>query len=139
MSVRGRVRGPWGNGTIPGFTVAASIENGSFRYPDLPLPARDIGLALTLNNPGGDIDSTALNVSRFHAVLGSDPIDGSLMLRTPKSDPDVALRVAGRLDLANLPEDREAGKSAAAWLVWSWPMRPCARACPTSIASSTIA
>ncbi|MGH7469689.1 MAG: AsmA-like C-terminal region-containing protein [Longimicrobiales bacterium] len=104
MSVRGRLRGPWGNGAIPGFTIAVNIENGSFRYPDLPLPARDIGLALTLNNPGGDIDSTALNISRFHAVLGSDPIDGSLSLRTPKSDPDVALRVAGRLDLSNLPK-----------------------------------
>ncbi|MEX2282222.1 MAG: AsmA-like C-terminal region-containing protein [Gemmatimonadota bacterium] len=104
MSLRGRVRGPWGNGVTPGFTIAATIDNGSFRYPDLPLPARDIALRLTLNNPGGDIDSTVLNISRFHAVLGSDPIDGSLLLRTPKSDPDVALRVAGRIDLANLPK-----------------------------------
>jgi uncharacterized protein involved in outer membrane biogenesis len=104
MSVRGRVRGPWGDGSIPGFTVAANVENGSFRYPDLPLPARDIFLRLTLNNPGGDIDSTVLNIGRFHTVLGSDPIDGSLLVRTPRSDPDVALRVAGRLDLANLPK-----------------------------------
>ena len=104
MSFRGRVRGAWGSGTIPGFTIAATIDNGSFRYPDLPLPARDIGLRLTLNNPGGDSDSTVLNVSRFHAVLGSDAIDGSLQLRTPKSDPDVALRLAGRVDLANLPK-----------------------------------
>ncbi|HSL72518.1 MAG TPA: AsmA-like C-terminal region-containing protein [Longimicrobiales bacterium] len=104
MSVRGRVRGTWGNGAIPGFTIAANIENGSFRYPDLPLPARDIFLRLMLNHPGGDIDSTVLNISRFHAVLGSDPIDGLFMLRTPKSDPDVGLRVAGRLDLSNLPK-----------------------------------
>ena len=104
MSLRGRVRGPWGNGAIPGFTIAATIDNGSFRYPDLPLSARDIALRLTLNNPGGDVDSTVLNVSRFHAVLGSDAIDGSLLLKTPKSDPDIALRVAGRVDLANLPK-----------------------------------
>jgi hypothetical protein len=104
MSVLGRVRGSWGKGAMPGFTVAANIENGSFRYPDLPLPARDIFLRLTLNNPGGDVDSTVLNVSRLHAVLGNDPIDGSLMLRSPKSDPDIAFRLAGRLDLSNLPK-----------------------------------
>ena len=103
MSLKGRVQGNWGAGAMPGFTVAANIDNASFRYPDLPLPARDISLRLTLNNPGGDMDSTVLSVSRFHVVLGSDPIDGSLTLRTPKSDPDVALRLAGRIDLANVP------------------------------------
>src|SRR6185369_4301527 len=32
MSLKGRVRGPFGNGSIPGFTVAARIDNASFRY-----------------------------------------------------------------------------------------------------------
>jgi hypothetical protein len=103
MSLKGNVRGRWGEHAFPSFALAANVENGMFRYPDLPLPARDIFFRLALTNPGGDADSTVLNIERFHVVLGSDPIDGSLVMRTPVSDPDVGLRLAGRLDLANVP------------------------------------
>ncbi|HEY0674406.1 MAG TPA: AsmA-like C-terminal region-containing protein [Longimicrobiales bacterium] len=103
MSVQGGVRGRLGKESFPAFVLRAVVENGSFRYPDLPLPARDIFFRLTMSNPGGDVDRTVVNVERFHVVLGSDPIDGSLLMRTPRTDPDVALRVAGRLDLANVP------------------------------------
>jgi hypothetical protein len=103
MSVQGRVRGRYGKSAFPAFAVQAMVENGSFRYPDLPLPARDINLRARLTNAGGSVDNTVLNVERFRVVLGSDPIEGSLVMRTPMSDPAVALRVAGRLDLANVP------------------------------------
>jgi hypothetical protein len=103
MSVQGRVRGRWGEHAFPSFALKADVENGMFRYPDLPMPARDIFFRLALTNPGGHADSTVLNIDRFHVVLGSDPIDGSLVMRTPVSDPDVGLRVAGRVDLANVP------------------------------------
>ena len=103
MSVRGQVKGSYGKSAFPAFAVQAVVENGAFRYPDLPLPARDISLRLTLNNAGGDVDRTVLNVERFHVMLGSDAVDGALTVRTPVSDPDVALRVNGRVDLANVP------------------------------------
>ncbi|HET9440756.1 MAG TPA: AsmA-like C-terminal region-containing protein, partial [Longimicrobiales bacterium] len=103
MSVQGGVRGRLGKESFPAFALRAVVENGSFRYPDLPLPARDIFFRLTMSNPGGDVDRTVVHVERFHVVLGNDPIDGSLLVRTPRTDPDVALRVAGRLDLANVP------------------------------------
>jgi hypothetical protein len=35
-------------------------------------------------------------------VVGDDPVTGSFVMRTPISDPDVDLRVAGRLDLADV-------------------------------------
>ena len=103
MAVEGRVRGALGKHSFPAFAVRAHVQNGSFRYPDLPLPARDIQFQLRLTNPGGSADSTVVNVERLHVVLGNDPIDGSLVIRTPISDPLVALRLTGRLDLANIP------------------------------------
>jgi hypothetical protein len=103
MSVDGRVRGRYGKSAFPAFVVQTIVANGSFQYPDLPLAARDINLRARLTNAGGTVDNTVLNVERFHMVLGRDRIDGSLVLRTPVSDPAVALRVAGRLDLANVP------------------------------------
>jgi hypothetical protein len=78
------------------------VENGTFRYPDLPLPARDIALDLAITNPGGDADSTTVNLRRLHVVLGSNPVTAKMVLRTPISDPDVDAQVAGRVDLGDL-------------------------------------
>lgn len=102
MALSGRVRGRWGGDAVPGFDLEASIRDGSFRYPDLPLPARDLALELRASSPGGDLDRTVVRLDTLHAVIGDDPVDASLTLRTPISDPDVDLRVAGTLDLAAL-------------------------------------
>jgi hypothetical protein len=102
MAVSGWVRGDYGPDAFPAFALDARVQDGTVRYPDLPLPARDVALDLSLTNPGGDVDRTILDVGRFHVVLGDDPIDGSFRMATPVSDPDLEAAVTGRLDLANL-------------------------------------
>ena len=102
LTLSGQVKGDYGDKAFPSFSVNANVANGAFQYPDLPLPARDIALDLKLRNPGGDVDSTMVRLDRFHAAIGGQPIDGTLALRTPISDPDVDLRLTGKLDLANL-------------------------------------
>ena len=102
MSVSGRVRGAYGPHAFPALAVRARVENGAFRYPDLPLPAGDIFADVAIDNPGGDVDSTVVNLKRFHAVIGRQPLDAAFVMRTPVSDPDVDLRVTGTLNLADL-------------------------------------
>lgn len=102
MRVEGFVRGTYGPGAFPAFTLNATVEGGRFRYPDLPLPAREIGAVLAITNPGGDADSTVVTLERFHMVIGSDPIDASFTLRTPVSDPLLDLRAHGTVRLADL-------------------------------------
>jgi hypothetical protein len=82
--------------------VNAKVSNAAFQYPDLPLPARDIALELAIRNPGGNVDSTIVQVDRFHAMIGREPIDGAMVLRTPISDPDFGLRLTGKVDLADV-------------------------------------
>ena len=101
-ALNGSVRGVLSRASFPAFALDATVADAMFRYPDLPLPARDIALHLSLTNPGGSADASVLDIDRFHIVLGDDPVDGSLVLRTPLSDPDVDVRVAGTLDLADL-------------------------------------
>jgi len=102
MSVSGRVRGNYGPSVFPAFALKAAVVNGAFRYPDLPLPARDIALDLAVDNPGGSIDSTVVSLNRFHVALGQRPFDARLVLRTPVSDPDIDLALNGSLDLADV-------------------------------------
>ena len=101
FSVQGHIRGDWGDQAFPSFSLNAEVADGMFRYPDLPLPAREVSLHLTIDNPGGDVDSTVVR-ERFHLRLGDEPIDAALTLHTPVSDPDVDVSVKGRLDLADL-------------------------------------
>jgi hypothetical protein len=57
---------------------------------------------LSLTNPGGSADSTTVNIKRFQMRMGANPVNGSLTVRTPVSDPNVDLRMKGRVDLADV-------------------------------------
>ncbi|MFL5534246.1 MAG: AsmA-like C-terminal region-containing protein [Gemmatimonadales bacterium] len=102
FTLDGRIKGEYGDSAFPGFAISAKVDNAAFQYPDLPLPARDIQMDLALTNPGGSADSTVINLSRFHLRMGANPVDASLMVRTPVSDPNVDLRMKGKVDLADV-------------------------------------
>jgi hypothetical protein len=102
LALSGKVKGRYGKTAFPAFTLRTKVDNATFRYPDLPLPARDIFLDLGISNPGGSADNTVVNLSRLHLVLGKNPVDAVLVLRTPISDPDVDARMQGTVDLADL-------------------------------------
>jgi hypothetical protein len=103
LALAGRVNGRYGPAAFPAFDVTARVNDGAFQYDDLPLPARDIVLDLAATNPGGDLDSTVVRLDRFRVTIGANPVEGTLVLRTPLSDPAVDARVKGAIDLADLP------------------------------------
>lgn len=104
FSVQGTVRGLYGKTreALPALALHATVENGMFRYPSLPLPARDIALDLSVDKPAGDVDRTVVRVDRFHAAIGTHPLDMKLVVRNPVSDPDLDASVSGTLNLADL-------------------------------------
>ena len=102
MAVSGRVNGNYGPGAFPALAIRASVTNGAFKYKALPLPARDVSLDLAIENPGGDVDRTVIDLKRLHAAIGGRPLDATLVMRTPVSDPDLDLTLKGSLNLADL-------------------------------------
>jgi hypothetical protein len=102
LALSGQIKGNYGKTAFPSFSVDAKVTNGAFQYPDLPLPARSIVLDLSLRNPGGNVDNTVVRLARFHAVIGQEPIDATMVLKTPVSDPDIDLRVLGTVDLGDV-------------------------------------
>ena len=102
MAVAGKVKGNHGPNAFPSLNLTATVANGNFRYPDLPLPAREIAFDLAITNPGGSVDSTVVQLQRFHMRLGDRPLDAALTVRTPVSDPDVDFSARGSLDLADV-------------------------------------
>ncbi len=102
IAVDGWVKGNYGASTFPSFAVNTKVNDAAFKYPDLPLPARSIFVDLSATNAGGSADSTVVKLDRLHVVLGANPIDAHMLLRTPVSDPDVDASVSGTVDLADL-------------------------------------
>lgn len=102
FSLSGHVDGAYGNDAFPSFALDLAITDGSFRYPDLPLGAHAVTADLSITNPGGDLDSTVVDLSRLHLEIGDQPLDAALTLRTPISDPDADVRVRGTLDLGDV-------------------------------------
>jgi hypothetical protein len=102
VRVNGHVKGAYGPGDFPAFALNVDVADGGFRYPDLPLPARGINVALAVTNPGGHADSTVAELSRFDVVLGDEPFSATLTAATPISDPEIDLATRGRIDLTGL-------------------------------------
>ena len=102
MALNGQVKGAYGPKAFPALAIRARVDNGTFRYPDLPLGAREIGLELAIDNPGGHVDSTVVDLKKFHALIGDRPLDAKLLVRTPVSDPDADVRIAGSVNLGDI-------------------------------------
>jgi hypothetical protein len=102
FTVNGKVKGEYGDSAFPALALNAKVDNAAFQYPDLPLPARDIAMDLGITNPGGSADNTVVDLRKFHLLIGRNPVDATLTLKTPISDPDMDARVKGRVDLADV-------------------------------------
>jgi len=86
----------------PAFEVNLNIKDADFQYPDLPVGINKINTATKVSNPGGSLDGTFVDVQHFSMLVGKDPVEGYLKLKTPLSDPNIDTRIKANLDLANL-------------------------------------
>ncbi|RYY64220.1 MAG: hypothetical protein EOO12_10240, partial [Chitinophagaceae bacterium] len=100
--VEGFVKGVYSPTQLPAFDVKLDVANGSFQYPDLPAPVRDINLALQVQNPDGVPDHTTIRVPQVHLNMGGAPIDGRFVLQQPLTAMNIDAAVKGALDLANV-------------------------------------
>ena len=102
MSFDGWVKGLYSDDSIPAFNVNLKVNNGRFSYPSLPGEVSDVSLQASITNPDGVIDHTEVAVPRLHLRMMQNPVDASLMLKTPVSDPDFSATVKGRINLADV-------------------------------------
>ena len=102
MAFDGFVKGLYNDVSIPAFAVNLKVANGSFSYPGLPGNVSDVNLQAAIANPDGVMDHTTVDVPRMHLSMMQNPVDISLAVRTPVSDPDINATVKGTVNLANV-------------------------------------
>jgi hypothetical protein len=96
---------------LPGFDLTLQVVDGSFRYPSLPSSVDAVNLEMVVRHPEGITDLVEVDVKRFALAVGGSPLTGSFSLRHPMTDPDVAARMVGVLDLGKLHQALPAASS----------------------------
>ncbi|MGB0431988.1 MAG: AsmA family protein, partial [Bacteroidia bacterium] len=86
----------------PEFALNLLVENGAFKYPDLPTALNNTQVNLAIENPGGIFDKTVVKLSKCHFELDKEPFDMTLLLTNPDTDPYVETAVNGMLNLENV-------------------------------------
>jgi hypothetical protein len=102
FALKGYAKGTYNAVSMPGFGVDMMIENGNFKYPDLPTGVNNVQMALKVDNPDGNMDHTIVDLSKLHIEFGAEPFDARLLLKTPVSDPDLDASLKGKIDLAQI-------------------------------------
>lgn len=86
----------------PEFAFNLLVENGAFKYPDLPSALNNTQVKMAVTNPGGSFDNTVVDISKFHIEVDKEPFDFNILLKTPDSDPYVATKMMGKIQLERI-------------------------------------
>lgn len=98
--VRGEMRGS----SLPAFEVKTAVHNGSFQYSSLPKAATDINLAARIANPGGVMDRTEVDLSKFGLQMAGNSVSATFYATNLASDPTFRATADGRVDLGAVKE-----------------------------------
>lgn len=102
FAMKGYYKGRMNAVSMPGFGIDVLIENGNFKYPDLPTGVNNVQMHLVVDDEDGVFDHTVVDLKKLHIEFGKEPFDATLLLKTPESDPDLNTMVKGKIDLANI-------------------------------------
>jgi hypothetical protein len=104
LKLEGKVTGAVTETATPNVDAKLLISNATFSYPDLPQKAENIQIDVNMHYDGVQMDNTTVDVNKFHIDLGVNPIDMTMNLRTPISDPFTNGNISMSLDLGTLKD-----------------------------------
>lgn len=102
MAINAKIEGVYNEKQMPGYDVALNIDNGMFKYKDLPGSVKNVNVDLNINNKDGVMDHTKIDLKKLHIDFEGNPIDAQLLVINPISDPNISGMLKGRVDLENL-------------------------------------
>ncbi|MEN9348221.1 MAG: hypothetical protein RLZZ77_1732 [Bacteroidota bacterium] len=104
MGLDGYVRGTYNETSMPGIGLNILVENGRFKYPDLPKSVDNIQVKAAIKADMNVMDKTTIDVDRFHLEMAGNPVDMTLHVRTPESDPAIDFMCKAKVNLDNVKE-----------------------------------
>lgn len=68
-------KGTYSEQQMPAFNLSLRVEEGRFKYPDLPAPVDHINVDLVVDNKDGIIENTSVDLKQLRMNLGSNPVE----------------------------------------------------------------
>ncbi len=110
IGLNGFVKGTYNDQSMPNIGLKVNIENGRFKYPDLPKSVDDVQVDLNVYADMNNEDNTVIDLNKCQLKIASNPIDMVLHLKTPKSNPYIDFKGKLNIDLSTLKDVIPIGK-----------------------------
>lgn len=100
----GYARGVFNDNSLPAFGLKLNVENGMFKYPDLPKAVNNVNIDLKVDNKGGSGDINLIDLKKAHLELGTNPVDANMFVSTTADDVDMKGKLKAKIDLNTLQD-----------------------------------
>ncbi len=97
-------RGELTDSQLPAFEWKADVRDGRFQYASLPKAVSDINIAARIANPGGPMDKTEVDLSKFGLRMAGNDLSATLYATNLATDPTFRASANGRVDLGAIKE-----------------------------------
>ncbi len=97
-------RGELRDSQLPAFEFKTEVHHGSFQYASLPKAVTDIEIAAAVSNPGGTMDRTVIDLSKFGLKMAGNSVAATFHATNLVSDPTLRASASGRVDLDAIGE-----------------------------------
>jgi hypothetical protein len=101
VAFEGMVKGVFSENQMPAFNLAVRVNDGMFKYPDLPTAVNNINMDLLVDNKDGVVENTVVDLKKLHLDFGSNPVDARLLIENLKNY-KMEANVNAKLNLAEL-------------------------------------
>ncbi|MCC7303145.1 MAG: AsmA family protein [Bacteroidia bacterium] len=104
LAFSGFAKGMYTENKLPAFGLDLKIDNAMFQYPSLPKAVNNIFVDLKVDNKTGDPDATVTDLRKFHMEMAGNPLDMTMHVEHPVSDPGINGQLLGKLDLSTIKD-----------------------------------
>ena len=101
IAFEGMVKGSYSDNQMPAFNLMVNVNEGMFKYPDLPTAIKNINVDLLIDNKDGIIDNTLVDLKKLHLEFGNNPVDARMLIENLKNF-KMDGNIKARLNLAEL-------------------------------------
>jgi hypothetical protein len=105
MGIDGRVFGKYSDKEMPSMDFTIDVDNGYFKYPDLPKAIQGIYVKANIKSKGDpSMDDMVIDVSKFNADFGGNKIAAFFRMTNPMTDPGIGAGLDAKINMATMKD-----------------------------------
>lgn len=101
LAFNGSAKGKMEGDKVPAFDVTLLVNEGYFKYPDLPSAVSNVTVDFNAKSTDGIIDNMIVDLKKFHMMLGKNPVDAKAKV-AGLTDMDIDALVNAQFNLADI-------------------------------------